>query len=119
MPPHSAEVSFWTYFSFFENIIADINVLASAKKNKDFIKRIDSVDLELLLNGINQSVSRIQDTVIALENSKYEWKRDITINVIKRSLEKTDRLFTKILKAYIDNDNIHNIEEEFSKRKDE
>lgn len=109
----------WTYFSFFENIIGDINLLVSAKKNKDFIKRIDSVDLELLLNGINQSVSRINDTIGALNSSKYEWKRDVTINVIKKSLRKCENLFNNILKAYIENDNIHHIEEEFTKKKDE
>jgi potassium channel LctB len=109
----------WTYFSFFENIISDINVLVGTKKNKDFIKRIDNVDLELLLNGINQSITRIFDTINTLNDSKYEWKRDVTLSVINESLEKTEQLFTNIIKLYKENNNIKLINEEFNKKKEE
>lgn len=109
----------WTYFSFFENIILDISVLVGTKKTRDFIKRVDTVDLELLLNGINQSMTRIIDTISVLDTSKYDWKRDITLSVIRKSLEKTEKLFDNLIGIYKDNKNIESIKEEFLKKKDE
>lgn len=108
----------WTFFSHFENTISEISVLVGTQKDRDFIKRIDTVDLELLLNGINSSLERIKDTIITLNESKYEWKRDVTLSIIQKSLEKTAKLFSNIGKLY-DKKEITSIQEDFNKFKKE
>ncbi|PLW79379.1 hypothetical protein C0585_08200 [Candidatus Woesearchaeota archaeon] len=108
----------WTVFHFFENTIGEIRTLVAGKVDKDFIKRIDPVDLGLLLNGINLSISRIKDTLIVLNNSKYDWEKNITIKTIDKALSKTEKLFEKIDKLY-DKAEIKSVIEEFKVKKNE
>ncbi len=71
----------------FENTLEDIENILCPKKKKEFIKDLNELTLELVVNSMTLSLSRLTELVVILKN-KYgnEWSNDkniLTISKIK------------------------------------
>ena len=84
------------YIAAFENSLSEILSLVDISSESYFKKILDSVDTELLFNGILHSFERLNELVTTLNEAKLEWKRDITLDLIKRCVSLNNDLFVKL-----------------------
>ncbi len=84
------------YLSFFEDTLNEIiNILEQEKKNY-YAKKIDPVSVELIYNSVLDSFEKLSELIKIFEQNNKEWKREITISLIKRCLEKNSRITEQV-----------------------
>ena len=86
------------YLSSFENTLSEINYL-TGRADHDFIKKIDPVRIELLLNSIITSYEKISSVIERLRNKKLEWNRQMTISLLDSCISQTESIFSNIAKS--------------------
>lgn len=86
----------YSYVSPIELIITEVQILLTKGKNAIyFTKKIDPMTAELLLKNILQSFEMINDLVKVLNNSKFDWKKDLTHSQIEYFISLNEVLFEK------------------------
>ena len=87
----------YTYISSFEDVLNEIaDLLNDSDEDAHFTKVLDPVNTELIFNGVIHSFEKLQELVEALNKSKVEWQRDITVNLIHKCLMVNKSLFAKL-----------------------
>lgn len=83
----------YTFLSSLEDIINQIITLITRPASNRYIKSIDSVDAELVLNSIVQSFEKVFELISILNEQKPDWKSEITVKFIKECIRLNDDLF--------------------------
>jgi hypothetical protein len=76
----------YMFISSFEDILSETISLIQKPTNKQFAKRIDAVNTELIENSILSSFERLHELIALMNQNKLEWKRDVTIDLINKCL---------------------------------
>lgn len=87
----------YIYIHSLETVLEEMLPLINPEEKNIFTKEIDPVNTELLLNSILQSFERLQELLVTLSSTKWDWKRPVTIAVINRcvSINKSMYRFLK------------------------
>ncbi len=80
----------------FEDILYELVNFLSRQKGKDFMKTLSPVNLELILNSINSSLSKLDRLFDDLDLHKWSWKKELTIKHTLKCLEYSQKFFIKI-----------------------
>lgn len=83
----------YIHITSFEDILYELIQFLSRQKGKDFMKTLSSVNLELIINSVNSSLSKLDNLFNDLKSHKLNWKNEITIKHITRSLRLSSDLF--------------------------
>ena len=86
----------YVHISPFEDTLNEIDELIETSGKTRFKKVLDTLNIELLFNGILSSFERLSETMNIMEQSKLDWKRDITISLIERCVDINETLFAKL-----------------------
>ena len=86
----------YIYISSLEDILNEIISLVGTSGRHYFKKVIDPLNTELLFNSVLSSFERLNELITILNQTKLEWKRDVTLNLIERSISLNDALFARL-----------------------
>jgi len=86
----------YIHLSSLENMLHEILTFFGKGKKSDFTKAIDNTNTELLFNSVLKSFEKLDELIVSLNNAKTKWKRDITIDLIKRCIDLNAALFGKL-----------------------
>jgi len=86
----------YIHISLLEDALFEISEMMKAGKSKLFTKGIDPVSTQLLYNSINHSLEKLAELLIGLNLEQKEWKRAVTLNIIKRCLKMNNDLFDRL-----------------------
>ena len=85
----------YLYISSFEDCVNETLKLLDMPKN-GYSKNVDRVNMELIANSIIHSLERLGDLLVLMDESKIDWRREITLDLISRSLKINDQLFKAV-----------------------
>lgn len=85
----------YVYLSSFEDMINEVNSMIQLKDD-GFTKRIDPTNMELVLISIINSFEKLNELLNIMNQHKIEWKRDITLSLIKRCISIDDEIYVKL-----------------------
>ena len=88
------------YFSALEDTLNEINPLLFGK-NKQMLKVIDPVNIELIANSIISSLRKIDELIVELENSNVQWKTDLDKKLLESILGISSRILSQLENAEI------------------
>ena len=78
----------YVHISSFEDSLHQISTLFVRNKKNNFTQGVDPIHTELLLISVAQSLDRLLELLDTLESHKIEWRREITIKLIKDSIKR-------------------------------
>lgn len=84
------------YLSFFEDTLKEIEKILEQEKKSSYTKKIDPVSIELIYISILDSFEKLSELLNLLELNNKEWKKEITITLIKRGLEQNSNITEQI-----------------------
>ncbi|MEA3378001.1 MAG: potassium channel family protein, partial [Nanoarchaeota archaeon] len=73
---------FWIMLVSAENTIVDIKKFICPRKRKDFIKHIDDLKFELLLNSLDLTLSKILDLLLILNEKGDTWQNKSIVKTL-------------------------------------
>ena len=108
----------WTNLSFLENTLVEFSNMVSKEAGEDsYLKKVDTVNMEIILNSLNQSFEKMIELIRLFDINKLDWKRTLTINFIISCLEHSKVIFQKVDNTYGSSlKSVKTISEEFSKK---
>lgn len=86
----------YIYLVSLEDILNEILSLMGTSGKHYFKKVIDPLNTELLFNSVLRSFERLNELIGLLNQNKIEWKRDIILSLIDRTISLNDSLFAKL-----------------------
>ncbi|MFH1505590.1 MAG: potassium channel family protein [archaeon] len=97
----------YIYISSLEDVLAQtLGMIAKNGKKKGFTKSIDAVNTELIINSIFSSFEKLNELISLLNESKIDWKRDVTLNLINKCLNEQDLLMNNAESSHYLNEKI-------------
>lgn len=91
----------YSYVSPIELAIGEVTIILSKGNSGYFTKKVDQLTAEVLLKNILQSFEMIHDLIISLNNSKFDWKKDLTSSQIHYFISLNEELFDNASKSKI------------------
>ena len=85
----------YTHFSSLENTLHEVINIFSKTGGAHFVKEIDSLNAELILNSVLNSFERTEELLSTLNKPGMEWRRDITLDLINRCIKANEVLFDR------------------------
>ncbi len=82
--------------SSFEDVLNEVLSLTLISGNKHFKKVLDPLNAELLLNSILVSFERLNEIITLLNQSRPDWRRELTLNLVNKCIEINESLFEKL-----------------------
>ena len=89
-------IDMYTYISSLEDSLQQIFTLFTRSRTNHFTKDVDPVNAELIFISIIQSLEKLLELINILESQKIEWRREVTISLIKNSTKQSSLLFENI-----------------------
>ena len=89
-------IDMYTYISSLEDSLQQIFKLFTRSRTNHFTKDVDPVNTELIFISVIQSLEKLLELINILENQKIEWRREVTISLIKNSIKQSSLLFENI-----------------------
>ncbi|MBR9683208.1 two pore domain potassium channel family protein [Candidatus Woesearchaeota archaeon] len=86
----------YIYFSSLANVLKEVSTLLDKRQRSHFTKGIDPVDTELIFNSVVSSFKRTNELINVLGESGLEWKREVTLNFIRKCLSLNREIFEKL-----------------------
>ncbi len=91
----------YSHISSLEETLSEIlNLIANTRKSH-FIRRMDSINAELVFNSINTSLEKLRELLDLLEQKKVYWKSEINLLVLKKCIMVNENLFNQIASSGI------------------
>lgn len=87
----------YVYISSFDDVLQEIYALMDRSGNVHFTKSLDAMNVELIFNSVILSFQKLHELLLVLNQKNVDWKRDVTLAVIKKCLLFAQELF-KVLK---------------------
>ncbi|MFH1294808.1 MAG: RNase P subunit p30 family protein [Candidatus Aenigmatarchaeota archaeon] len=85
-----------SYFSSLEDVLNEINMLIKKSGRKGFVRSIDTVNIQLIINGVLSSLDKTNELLSILTQNKIPWRTETNQNNLNRCLAANDALFTNI-----------------------
>lgn len=86
----------YIYISSLEDTLNETKALIGTDNKNQFKKVLDPLNTELLFNSILHSFEKVSELINTLNQSKLDWRRDITLKLIKSCISINNTLFTKL-----------------------
>jgi hypothetical protein len=86
----------YIYFSSLEDTLRETLAMMEKPTDKNFIKGIDPVDMELIYNSIIHSFEKINELVSVFNSGRMEWKTDLNIKLLEECVILNEKLFGKL-----------------------
>ncbi|MBI2107181.1 two pore domain potassium channel family protein [Candidatus Woesearchaeota archaeon] len=80
----------------FEQALTEAYALIVRPSSSHFIRNIDPINTELIFNSILLSFEKLNETLNLFEQKNIDWKSESTLNHMKKCINLTETLFTKI-----------------------
>ncbi len=71
-------------------------IILGKQKNTDFIKSVDSLNIEILFNSILSSIEKLNDLIDEFDKNKISWKNEETIKTINSIMSVVEEIFNGI-----------------------
>lgn len=99
----SREVNdFYTYVSSLDDTLNEISMLLKNGNNHhDFTKVLDSVQAELIFHSVLHSFQKLLDILQVLEQSKLDWRKEVTVQFLRKAMASNESLFYILTTANI------------------
>lgn len=91
----------YVFISSFEDILREILILLDRPIDTEFIKNLDPVSTELIFSSVVHSFEKLNEFFRSLDESGFEWKRDITLEFIQKCIVLDDKLFARLEKTSV------------------
>jgi potassium channel LctB len=89
----------FNYISSLEDTLHEIGKMVGKDHDNTFTKTLDPLNTELIFNSVTQSFEKLYELVSLMNNNGLEWKRAITLNLIKQCIATNDILFETLHKS--------------------
>jgi len=86
----------YVYFSSLEDTLNEIRLFITRKQRKRCAEGINSLSVELLLTSITSSLEKLNELIAAMNEAGLEWRKDSTLELIKRSLDVAEGIFASV-----------------------
>ncbi|MCX6706829.1 MAG: potassium channel family protein [Candidatus Woesearchaeota archaeon] len=86
----------YVFVSSMYDILNQVMVLTNKPKKNGFTKVIDPINAELLFNSMLQSFEKLEELLGVMNEKRIDWRRDITIDLIKSCISLNEELFRKL-----------------------
>ena len=86
----------YMYLSSLEDTLNETTTLTQRSNGNSFIKTIDPLNTELLLNSILSSFEKLNELITIFNQNKLEWHREITLMLIDKCMRMNENLFARI-----------------------
>ncbi len=94
----------WLITVTLDTSLHDIHKFLLPKKTEKYLKTIDSLKMELLLNSIELSLAKLQDLLDALNAYNLDWRNAMTLESINSIINTTELIY-----GYYKNKNLEDI----------
>lgn len=84
------------YLVYLENIFNETSSLISKNSHGHFIKKLDSVNTEIIFNSLLQSLEKLHELIVTLDKYRIRWRFGSNINAIKKLLLLNENLFERL-----------------------
>ncbi|MBN2102384.1 MAG: two pore domain potassium channel family protein [Candidatus Aenigmarchaeota archaeon] len=82
--------SLYLFLSNFDDTLNEIDYIIKKPMTSSYAKKIDSVNAELIINGIILSLEKVHELLQTLNQKKADWYMDITVQLIGKCIKKGD-----------------------------
>ena len=86
----------YTYLSSLEDTLHETFILMIKPSERSFIKKIDPVNTELIINSILNSFEKIYELLVIINSKKLQWKTDVFNDLINKCIMINESLFNKL-----------------------
>lgn len=86
----------YIYISSLEDTLNETKALIGTDNKNQFKKVLDPLNTELLFNSILHSFEKLSELINTLNQSRLDWRRDLTLKLIKSCISINNTLFTKL-----------------------
>ncbi len=86
----------YIYISSLEDTLNEIMALMGSPGKNYFKKSLDQLNTELLIISTIHSFEKLNELITHLNQSKLDWKRDITLNLINKCISLNETLFIRL-----------------------
>jgi len=83
----------YMFISALEDILREILIF---KRSGLFLKEIDTLRTELILNSVLSTLDKLYELVCILNENNHKWNRNVTLTVIDKCLTKSRKVFEKL-----------------------
>jgi len=85
------------YLTLFNDTMTEFKTLLGRKADVSYIKSVNRIELELMLNSVSNSLKRIKNALLTLNSNNYKWKSKSSVKALNQALTNSDSLFKKVL----------------------
>ncbi len=71
-------------------------IMEKPEEEAVFTKVVDPVNMELIFSSVIHSLEKLQEMIVALNHSRQEWRREVTVGIIQKVLQLDALLFEKL-----------------------
>ncbi len=86
----------YIHISSLEDTLNEIVSLVNISSDNHFKKILDPMNTELLFNSVIHSFEKLTELIHLLNESKLDWKREVTLDLINRCISLNNALFDKL-----------------------
>lgn len=86
----------YTYFSSLEDSLTESLNLITNSGRSHFVKKLDSVNAELIFNSIISSLDKLHELISILIQKNIEWKTEINVLILKKCMLINENLFNQV-----------------------
>jgi hypothetical protein len=86
----------YIHFSSFEDTLRETLTIMEKPTDKNFIKGVDPVNMELIYNSIINSFEKINELIGVFNISRIEWRTDLNIKLTEECISIDEKLFGKL-----------------------
>lgn len=86
----------YTYLTPLEDSLHQVEILINRSGKHHFIKEIDEVSTELICNSMIHSFQKLLELINGMNKHQLAWKRDVTLQIIERSIATTEHIFMQL-----------------------
>lgn len=80
------------YLNSMSDTVLDITMLIDKPEGSHFVKRIEALDLEILLNSINQSLEKLDELIMLFREKRIKWKSEKNVLAVRNIMKTVEKL---------------------------
>jgi len=101
----------YIHFTALEDALNETLALVKKPKGRRFVKKIDPVNTELILNSIVGGLDKVAELLLLMTQHRMEWRSPTNLSIMKRCLNLTDSLFSNLRSSDVRPEALSNLDE--------